>query len=147
MARLKVFCWSDGFHRYTVAASSMPKALAAWGIKADIFKSGLAHEITEGPDYQAALDAPEKIIERGLSVDVGKAAKAKRPSRPSGAARKKVEALEAELEALDHDQAAAMEAMEQRLAALEREVRDLADAQEKARSALVKRLKAARDKV
>lgn len=147
MARLKVFSWSDGFHRYTVAASSMPKALAAWGIKADIFKSGLAEEITDGPDYQAALDAPEQVIERGLSVDVGKTGKARRSPRPSSAARKRVETLEAELEALDHDQAAAMETMEQRLAALEREVRDLAEAQAKARSALVKRLKAARDKV
>lgn len=124
----------------------MPKALAAWGIKADIFKSGLADEITDGPDYQAALDAPGEVIERGLSVDIGKTARAKRSSKPSGAARRKAGALEAELEALDHDQAAAMETMEKRLAALEREIRDLADTHNKARSALVKRLKTARDK-
>ncbi len=42
--RLKVFEWSDGFHRFTVAAASRPKALAAWGIHQDIFASGLARE-------------------------------------------------------------------------------------------------------
>jgi hypothetical protein len=44
-AGLKVFSWSDGFHAFTVAASSRPKALAAWGMSRDIFKDGLAHEI------------------------------------------------------------------------------------------------------
>lgn len=147
MSRLKVFSWSDGFHRFTVAAPSMPKALAAWGIKADIFKSGLAHQIDDGPDYQAAIDAPGEVIERGLSVDVGKAAKAKKAPKPSAAARKKVEALEAELEALDRDQEAAAAVMETRLADLQKEADALAASQDKARVALIKRLKAARDKV
>lgn len=147
MARLKVFSWSDGFHSFTVAAPSMPKALAAWGIKADIFKSGLAHQIDDGPDYQAALEAPGEVIERGLSVDVGKAGKATKASKPSAAARRKVEALEAGLEALDRDQAAATAAMEARLTALEKEARALAAKQEKARASLVRRLKAARDRI
>ena len=147
MARLKVFSWSDGFHRFTVAAPSMPKALAAWGIKADIFKSGLAHQIDDGPDYQAALDAPGEVIERGLSVDVGKAGKTKPARKPSAAARRKVEALETELEAMDRDQADATAAMDKRLASLRKEADALAAAQDKARAALVKRLKAARDKI
>ena len=41
-AKLKVFRYSDGFHAWTVAASSRPKALAAWGVKRDLFKDGSA---------------------------------------------------------------------------------------------------------
>ena len=137
--RLKVFCWSDGFHAFSVAASSRQKALDAWGTGRDIFKDGLAREVTEGPDHAAALKSPGEVIERGLTVDVGKAApRMKRPvKRPSEAARRKVEALEAELEALDRAGAAEREALETRLAALERD-------HAKARAALMKRLKAAR---
>ena len=137
--RLKVFCWSDGFHAFSVAASSRPKALAAWGIGRDIFKDGLAREITEGPDHAAALDAPGRVIERGLTVDVGKAAPKKKPAarRPSEAARRKVDALETELEALDHAHA-------EEQAALEKQAQVLAAKQAKARAALVKKLKSAR---
>ncbi|MBF6603782.1 MAG: hypothetical protein ITG03_12555, partial [Sphingorhabdus sp.] len=49
--KLKVFAWSDGFHAFTVATSSKPKALAAWGMGQDIFKSGLAREIHDGAAY------------------------------------------------------------------------------------------------
>ena len=138
--RLKVFCWSDGFHAFSVAASSRQKALHAWGIGRDIFKDGLAREVTEGPDHAAALKAPGQVIERGLAVDVGEAAprKPRKVKRPSEAVRRKVEALEAELAGLDRAGAAERKVLETRLAMLERE-------HAKARAALVKRLKAARD--
>nr|WP_314435032.1 hypothetical protein [uncultured Brevundimonas sp.] len=42
--RLKVFRWSDGFHAYSVAVSSRPKALSAWGSGQDLFATGLAAE-------------------------------------------------------------------------------------------------------
>lgn len=137
--RLKVFCWSDGFHAFSVAASSRAKALAAWGIGRDIFKDGLAREVTDGPDHAAALKSPGEVIERGLAVDIGEAAPRKAPKvkRPSEAARRKAEALEADLDALDHAQASEREALEQQRATLEAK-------QAKARAALVKRLKAAR---
>ena len=63
--RLKVFEWSDGFHRFTVAASSRSKALAAWGIQQDIFASGLAREAVETEDEAAARARPGTVIERG----------------------------------------------------------------------------------
>lgn len=137
--RLKVFCWSNGFHAFSVAVSSREKALAAWGMSHDIFKDGLAHEVTDGPDYTAALKSPGEVVERGLAVDVGKAAPRKKAAikRPSETARRKVEALEAELEMLDQTQADARDSMAKQLAALEAK-------QDKAREALVKRLKTAR---
>lgn len=156
MARkLKVFCYSDGFHSWTVAASSRAKALQAWGVKRDLFKDGSAREIQIGPDREAALAAPGELIERGLSVDIGKvektrAPKAKaRPERPKSdaRARARVEALEAELKALDEAQAEETAEMEAERAALERQATALARRQRKARDGLKERLKAARAKL
>ena len=76
-AKLKVFTWSDGFHAFTVATSSRPKALEAWGSKQDLFATGLASQLSGGPDYEAALASPGEVIERGLAIDVGKIGKAK----------------------------------------------------------------------
>ena len=156
MARkLKVFCYSDGFHSWTVAASSRAKALQAWGVKRDLFKDGSAREIQIGPDREAALAAPGELIERGLSVDIGKvektrAPKAKaRPERPKSdaRARARVEALEAELKALDEAQAEETAELEAERAALERQATALARRQRKARDGLKERLKAARAKL
>ena len=144
MAKLKVFTWADGFHAFTVAVSSKPKALAAWGIRADIFKSGLASELTEGTDYDAALASPGEVIERGLSIDVGKITKAAKPKPVSNKARDAVKALEAELETLDRDQAAEVAELDARRAALETEAKALAATQDNTRKTLMAKLKAAR---
>lgn len=142
-AKLKVFTWSDGFHAFTVAASSRPKALGAWGVEQDLFKTGLAHEVDDGADRDAALASPGAVISRGLTVDVGKATK--RKAKPDNArARAKLAALEAELETLDADQAAEVQALEDRQAKLDRDRQTLATTQDKARTALIARLKAAR---
>ena len=151
-AKLKVFRYSDGFHAWTVAASSRAKALAAWGIKRDLFKDGAAEEVQEGPDYQAALNAPGELIERGLSVDIGKvertkAPKAKPQKRPSARDMARAEALEAEMAALDTAQAEETAAIEARRQALDREAEALARRQARARDTLKARLKAARMKV
>jgi hypothetical protein len=149
MAKLKVFTWADGFHAFTVAASSRPKALAAWGIAHDIFKDGLASELASGPDYDAALQSPGEVIQRGMSIDVGKISKAATPkAKPvSSKAREAVKALEADLETLDQDQAAETAVLDDRRAALEAEAKALTAAQGKARGALVAKLKAARAKL
>ena len=156
MARkLKVFCYSDGFHSWTVAASSRAKALQAWGVKRDLFKDGSAREIQIGPDREAALAAPGELIERGLSVDIGKVEKTRapkskaRPERPKSdaRARARVEALEAELKALDGAQAEETAQLEAERAALERQAAALARRQRKARDGLKERLKAARAKL
>lgn len=153
MARaLKVFCYSDGFHSWTVAATSRPKALEAWGVKRDLFKDGSAVEAAEGPDREAALAAPGELIERGLSVDIGKVGKTKAPKAakrrglgPKDVAR--VERLEEELAELETAQAGEAKALEARRAELEREAAALAKRQETAAGALRAKLKAAWAKV
>lgn len=150
MARkLKVFCYSDGFHSWTVAASSRAKALEAWGVKRDLFKDGAAKEIDIGPDRAAALAAPGELIERGLSVDIGEVARttAPKPKKAKAAdarAKARVAALEAELAGLDETQAQETAAVEAERDALERRMAALAKRQAAARDALKAKLKAAR---
>ena len=157
MARkLKVFCYSDGFHSWTVAAPSRARALEAWGVKRDLFRDGSAREIQIGPDREAALAAPGELIERGLAVDIGEVErktapkagpKAKKPKASDAKARARVEALEAELAALDEAQAKETAGLEAERQALERKAAALAKGQRKAREALKAKLKAARAKL
>ena len=100
--RLKVFTWSDGFHAFSVATSSRPKALEAWGSKQDLFATGLASELSGGPDYDAALASPGEVVERGLTIDIGKISKPK-PRTSTGPSNARREKLEATLERLDAD--------------------------------------------
>lgn len=145
--RLKVFTWSDGFHAFTVAASSRPKALEAWGVGQNLFKSGLASQIDSGPDHDAALKSPGQVIERGLSIDPGEIKPARKPKDPSAAARRKVEALEAELAALDERQARENAALEEKARAVAEAQAELEKQQTRARDTLRARLKAAREKL
>lgn len=153
MARaLKVFCYSDGFHAWTVAAPSRAKALAAWGVKRDLFKDGSAKEVTEGGDRDAALAAPGELIERGLTVDIGKIEKTKAPKpkparAPSAKDLARLEALEADLSALEARQRSERAEIEDQLAALERERTALAKRHEKALDALKANLKTALSKL
>lgn len=153
MARaLKVFSYSDGFHSWTVAATSRAKALEAWGVKRDLFKDGSAVEAAEGPDREAALKAPGELIERGLSVDIGKVEKTKAPQAtkkrgPSAKDLARVELLEEELAELEAAQAEETGALEAQRAELEREAAVLSKRQAKASDALRAKLKAARAKI
>lgn len=144
--RLKVFTWSDGFHAFTVAASSRPKALEAWGSKQDLFATGLASQLSGGPDHDAALAAPGEVIERGLAIDVGKIGKAARPKAagPSKARRAKFERLQAELDRLDADHQAASSSLDDQLEALKAKRADLEQAYGARRKTLTRNLKAAR---
>ncbi len=63
-ARLKVFVTSDGLSDYVVAATSRPKALAAWGVRQDLFKEGLARETDEPALAKAALAHPGEVLRR-----------------------------------------------------------------------------------
>lgn len=63
-APLKVFEWSDGVHTYTVAVSSRPKALDAWGVRQDLFAAGTACENPDSPDADAARKRAGTIIKR-----------------------------------------------------------------------------------
>lgn len=120
-AKLKVFTWSDGFHAFTVATPSRPKALEAWGSKQDLFATGLARPLTGGPDYDAALAAPGEVVARGLAIDVGKIGKVKRVKTrgPSKAKAARIEKLEAALADLDQRHQAAPPARSPHGAAVE----------------------------
>jgi hypothetical protein len=146
-ARLKVFRYSDGFHAWTVAASSRAKALAAWGVKRDLFKDGAAEEVSGGPDHDAALKAPGELIERGLAVDVGRIARSKaaKPSARDTARRTRIAAIEAEIAQLDHQNEADQAALEKRRRALEAEAAAQSARYDAARQGLKARLKKARD--
>ena len=124
MARApKVFTWSDGFHRYTVAATSRVKALAAWETDRDLFKDGVATEAPDAPDAEAALAAPGAVIRRaegGLKATVETLPKPKvaRKKKADAAAAKRKKALaEAEAAQVDGQRAG------QRLAPVRRRLR------------------------
>ncbi|WP_312082784.1 hypothetical protein [Brevundimonas sp.] len=120
-AKLKVFTWSDGFHAFTVATTSRPKALEAWGSRQDLFATGLARPLTGGPDYDAALAVPGEVVARGLAIDVGKIGKVKRVKTrgPSKAKAARIEKLDAALADLDQRHQAALADFETRQAALD----------------------------
>lgn len=155
MAKLKVFSWSNGFHRFTVATTSMPKALEAWGVSQDLFKTGLAKEDPAAPDAEAALARPGEVIQRGEAVDVGEvearprakkaAPKPKpKPKGPSRADLKRVAKLEADLDALEARHETALERLDAQRQALEDRAAALREDHRKARADLRKKLDAAR---
>jgi DNA-binding FrmR family transcriptional regulator len=150
-ARLKVFRYSDGFHAWTVAASSRAKALAAWGVKRDLFKDGSAEEIDSGADHDAALKAPGDLIERGLAVDVGETRKASskvaKPSVASVKVRGQIEALEHALDDLDQHYAAKVEEIEAARAALDEKAAVLEASYGRDRDGVKAKLKTARARV
>ncbi|WP_427788423.1 hypothetical protein [Brevundimonas diminuta] len=110
--RLKLFEWSDGFHVFTVAASSRPKALAAWGSSQDLFATALAKEVDDSPDSAAARASPGTVVARKIKVKLPAAARnkggAKKARPPSAADRKRVDEVQRALDDLDatHDEAA-----------------------------------------
>jgi len=146
--RLKVFEWSDGFHRFTVAASSRPKALAAWGIQQDIFASGLAREAVENEDEAAARARPGTVIERGLAVDLGRIgsrqARRPTPAGPSPAQRRRFEALADALQDLEKSHAGTCTRLEEEGRRIEAEREAAEQGFRKKKAELVRKLEAAR---
>lgn len=123
-ARLKVFVTSDGLTDYVVAASSKPKALAAWGSHQDLFKTGLAHETDDAALVKAATAQPGEVLRRAAGsratlarMKPAKAAKPE-PAGPSKAALKKVADAQARLAAADAAQARDLAELDARRAAL-----------------------------
>ncbi|MDB5494707.1 MAG: hypothetical protein JWP86_2044 [Phenylobacterium sp.] len=123
-ARLKVFVTSDGLTDYVVAASSKPKALAAWGSHQDLFKTGLARETDDPALVKAAMKRPGEVLRRpaGTRGELAKLKPAKqaaaKPAGPSKAALRKVADLEKKLAELDAAHAAAAAKLESQRAAL-----------------------------
>jgi len=140
--KLKVFVTSDGMTDYVVAASSRPKALAAWGSHQDLFKTGLARETDDPALTKAATAQPGEVLRRaaGSRAALAKLKPAKaaaKPKGPSKAALKKIAELETRLEAVDA-------ARERDLAALEMQREALIARHAKARARLEAQLTAAR---
>ena len=132
VAKLKVFVSSDGLTDYVVAASSRPKALAAWGAHQDLFKTGGARETDDPELVKAALAEPGEVLRRAVAGAQAPILKIpKRPARPKGpsaAALRKVARAQAKLEDVEaaHDAARARlavdrTALEAREARVERE--------------------------
>ncbi|MBL8773497.1 MAG: hypothetical protein JNK30_19080 [Phenylobacterium sp.] len=148
-AKLKVFVTSDGLTDYVVATTSRPKALAAWGSRQDLFKTGLAHETDDPEVAEAARARPGEVLRRpaGSRAALAKLKPAKRVAKaapgPSKAALKRLAGAEARLaaaEAAHADDLAALEARRARLEAKWSEDRArLADAVERARKAVDER--------
>lgn len=91
--RLKVFVTSDGLTDYVVATTSKAKALAAWGVRQDVFKEGLARE-TDDPELVAAASAqPGEVLRRPAAgrAELAKLKPARKPakSKPERARREK----------------------------------------------------------
>ena len=123
-ARLKVFVSSDGMVDYVVATTSRAKALAAWGSRQDLFKTGLARETDEPALAKAARAQPGAVLRRpaGSRAALAKlrAPKASpKPKEPSKAARKKVADLEARLTAADEAAARELAAIDEQRSKLE----------------------------
>jgi hypothetical protein len=141
-ARLKVFVTSDGMTDYVVAASSRPKALAAWGSHQDLFKTGLARETDDPALTKAATAQPGEVLRRAAGsratlARLKPAKAAETPKGPSKATLKKIADLEAKLET-------AAANLERDLAALEAERVGLLGRHAKTRERLEAQLSAAR---
>ena len=148
MARLKVFITSDGLTDFVVAATSKSKALAAWGIRQDVFKEGAARETDDPALVKAAAARPGEVLRRAAGTRDElkrlKPAKSGKAKGPSKAALKAVAALEVKLAELDaaHDREAA--ALDLERAALDRREEALHARHEAKRGKLEARLSAAR---
>jgi hypothetical protein len=107
-ARLKIFTTSDGLTDYVVAVSSRAKALAAWGVRQDLFKEGRARETNDPGLIKSALARPGEVLTRPAGGKAGLTIpKPARPpvrrAGPTPAQKQRVAELERQLEALDAD--------------------------------------------
>lgn len=147
-AKLKVFVTSDGLTDYIVAVSSKSKALAAWGVRQDVFKEGAAHETDDPEAVKAALAKPGEVLRRpaGTREQLSrlKPAKAAKKAGPTKAQLKKVAALEKQLAEFDQDHDREAAALERARADLDRREEALHARHEARRGKLEAALEAAR---
>jgi hypothetical protein len=148
-AKLKVFVTSDGLTDYVVAASSRPKALAAWGVRQDLFKEGQAHETDDPALVKAASAQPGEVLRRPTGA-AGKLSKLQarpkaKPAGPTPAQLRRIAELEQRLDEIDAAHARALAAADADIAKARSRREKLAAGQARERDLLVVRLKAARD--
>jgi hypothetical protein len=122
--RLKVFVTSDGLTDYVVAVSSKAKALAAWGVRQDVFKEGAAHETDDPALVKAATAQPGEVLRKPAGTRGALARlnppKAAKPKGPTRAQLRRVADLEARLAGLEAAHVRELAALEAERAALDR---------------------------
>jgi hypothetical protein len=122
--RLKVFVTSDGLTDYVVAASSRTKALAAWGVRQDVFKEGAAHETDDPVLVKAATAQPGEVLRKPAGSRAAlarlKPVKAAKPKGPTKAELRRVADIEARLAGLEAVHGKELAALEAERAALDR---------------------------
>jgi hypothetical protein len=146
--RLKVFVTSDGLTDYVVAASSRAKALAAWGVRQDVFKEGAAHETDDPELVKAATAQPGEVLRKPAGTRAAlatlKPARAAKPRGPTRAELRKVADLDERLAGLEAAHDRALAALEAERVALERKREALEARQTAQRRTLEARLVKAR---
>lgn len=151
MARLKTFITSDGLTDFVVATTSRPKALAAWGVRQDLFKQGAARETDEAALVKAATKTPDVVLERPAGgrkgpVRLPKPDPAPKVSKSQQAAKQRIETIKAEQAALEAEEDAARADLAKRRAALDLEEARLDKHYASRKAKLGDRLAAARRK-
>ncbi len=134
--RLKVFVTSDGLTDFVVAASSRAKALAAWGVRQDVFKEGAAHETDDPALVKAATARPGEVLRKPAGTRDAlarlKPSRAAQPKGPTKAQLRRVADLEAKLAGLEAEHRRELAVLEAERAALDR-AREALEARQTAR--------------
>ena len=160
-AKLKVFVATNGLTRSLVAVSSKAKALEAWGSKQDLFKEGLAEEVTDPAEMEAALARPGEVVTRSALSAVAleaalaampkakksKAEKAEAKRGPSKEALERVRKFEGKLADNDTREREALDDIARRRAALAEEETEVRGQAARRRRELEVKLAAAREAV
>ena len=148
-AKLKVFVTSDGLTDYVVAVSSKAKALAAWGVRQDVFQEGAAHQTDDAELVKAATARPGEVLRRpaGTRDKLAKLKPAKpaKPKGPTKAQLKKIAILERQLAEFDADHERDAAALERARADLDRREEALHARHEARRAKLEAALATARE--
>jgi hypothetical protein len=147
-AKLKTFVTSDGLTEYIVATTSRPKALDAWGVSQDLFKSGQARETDDKALVKAAAARPGEVLNRPASGKAPRLPKlprpAAKPAGPSPAQRRRLADLERKLQAADARFEEARDSLNLERKALDAREERLSAGHDKERAALEERLNEAR---
>ena len=160
-AKLKVFCATNGLTRSLVAVSSKAKALEAWGTKQDLFKEGLAEEVTDPAQIEAALARPGEVVTQSAldagalqaalaamaAPKKGKAGKPEAKRGPSREALERVAKFERKLAENDAREREALADIARRRAALDAEETEARGQAARRRRELDEKLGAAREVV
>jgi hypothetical protein len=129
--RLKVYKAVFGFHESVVASPNQAAALAAWGVRQNLFAEGQAAVTTDAKAIAAALAQPETPLRRAIGSDgpfvlepappeVPKARSAAKPRKPP-ADRAALDAAEKALAALEQGHRETREGFDRRRRALDAE--------------------------